>query len=358
MATTKRPRRPRGTGGVRQLPSGKYQALAVVNGQRVYKSFATLTDANRWARNTNTDAERGEAPTKEARTITIEQWSKEWMEGRTANAPRTEEERQRQLDLYVVPKLGPMKVIDLDDRRVRLWRASIVRERGDGVAAKAYQTLRAMMNGAVESNIIKGSPCRIKRGGAENHPERQIIEPEIVELLAETMAPRFRLMVELASWCQLRYQELAALQRDHFDLQKTGVSYVTIKQAVTKPKGQGRVIKSTKNEEIRRISIPPHIVPAIRWHLNTFVGPHREAWFFTGAKGAPLRKGNWYEEWKSARDKGRSPTPPRLPLPRPKAHRWDILCPHRSHRQGDHGPHGPPDASGCHDLPTLGLYGS
>ena len=106
----------------------------------------------------------------------------------------------------------------------------------------------------------------------------------------------------LAVWCQLRWQELAALQRDHFNIQKTGVSYVTINQAVTEPKGQGRVIKATKNEEIRRVSIPPHIIPAIRWHLNTFVGPHREAWFFTGEKGAPLRKGNWYNEWKSGRD--------------------------------------------------------
>jgi len=178
-----------------------------------------------------------------------------------------------------------------------------VRERGDGVATKAYQTLRAMMNGAVEGGIIKASPCRIKGGGAESHPERQIIEPEIVELLADAMPPRFRLMVQLAVCCQLRWQELAALQRDHFDIQKAGVSYLTINQAVTEPKGQGRVIKSTKNEEIRRISIPPHIVPAIRWHLNTFVGPHREAWFFTGAKGAPLRKGNWYSDWKEARDK-------------------------------------------------------
>ena len=136
-----RPRRPRGTGGVRQLPSGKFQALVLVNGQRVYRSFATSTEESKWARNTNTDAERGETPNREARSITIEQWSREWMDGRTGNAPRTEEERQRHLDLYINPKLGRLKVVDLDDRRVKLWRASIVRERGVGVAAKAYQTL-------------------------------------------------------------------------------------------------------------------------------------------------------------------------------------------------------------------------
>ena len=104
-----RPRRPRGTGGVRQLPSGKFQALAVVNGQRVYKSFATSTEANRWARNTNTDAERGDAPTKEARTITIEQWSRR--SGWTAaleTLRRAEEERQRHLrPLHRSPSSGP-----------------------------------------------------------------------------------------------------------------------------------------------------------------------------------------------------------------------------------------------------------
>ncbi|MGH9826862.1 MAG: hypothetical protein ACREDR_26845, partial [Blastocatellia bacterium] len=258
----------------------------LVNGQRVYKSFATPTEANRWARNTNTDAERGEAPTRDARSITIEQWSREWMDGRTGNAARTEEERQRHLDLYINPKLGRLKVVELEDRRVKLWRSAIVREKGVNVAAKAYQTLRAMMNGAVEGGIIRASPCRVKGGGTESHPERSIIEPETVVLLAEAMPARFRLMVDLAVWCQLRYGELAALQRDHFHVETGITPYVSVEQAMTEPKGQGRVIKSTKNEKVRRVTIPPHLVSAIRWHLNAFVAPTREAWFFTGEHGA------------------------------------------------------------------------
>jgi integrase len=301
-STDLQPRRPKGTGGVRRLPSGKFQAMVMVRGQRVYKTFATATDANRWARNTNTDAERGEAPTREARTITVEQWSKEWMESRSGNAPRTEEERQRHLDLYILPKVGPLKVVDLTDRQVKLWRSGIVRQKGTGVAAKSYQTLRAMMNGAVEGGIIKASPCRVKGGGTENHPERPIIEPETVDLLAAAMAPRFRLMVELATWCQLRYQELAALQRDHFII-GTGISYVRVEQAVTEPKGQGRVIRPTKNTDSRRVTIPPHLVPGIKWHLNAFVEPGRDAWFFTGEHGAPLRKANWFTVWKRGREK-------------------------------------------------------
>ncbi len=46
-------------------------------------------------------------------------------------------------------RFGSVKVVDLTDRRVQLWKAPSVRDKGSGVAAKAYARRRAIMNVAV-----------------------------------------------------------------------------------------------------------------------------------------------------------------------------------------------------------------
>ncbi|MGH9044365.1 MAG: tyrosine-type recombinase/integrase, partial [Acidimicrobiales bacterium] len=61
----------------------------------------------------------------------------------------------------------------------------------------------------------------------------------------------------------------------------------------------------------RRVTIPPHVIPAIEAHLSDHVGLSPERLLFTGEKGGPLRVHVLEAAWRNARASvGR----PELPL--------------------------------------------
>ena len=46
------------------------------------------------------------------------------------------------------------------------------------MVAKAYRLLRAVLNTAVDDDILERNPCRIKSGGDEKPPERPTLTVE------------------------------------------------------------------------------------------------------------------------------------------------------------------------------------
>ncbi len=62
---------------------------------------------------------------------------------------------------------------------------------GGDQAAKSYRLLRAILNTAVDDELIARNPCRI-RGGAEHADDRPMIDAELVFSLADAITPRLR----------------------------------------------------------------------------------------------------------------------------------------------------------------------
>ena len=90
------------------------------------------------------------------------------------------------------------------------------------------------------------------------------------------MPERYRLMVLLASWCGLRFGELAELRRSDVDA-KAGVVHVRRGMVRTT---SGRQVKGPKSDAGRRdVAIPPHLLPAVKDHLKRHaqVGARRPA---------------------------------------------------------------------------------
>jgi integrase len=126
--------------------------------------------------------------------------------------------------------------------------------------------LRTILNTAVADELIAANPCRV-RGGGSARRVKQIKPASLVELeaLVSAMPDRYRVMVLLASWCGLRFGELAELRRSDIDV-KTGVVHVRRGMVRT---SSGRVVKGPKSDAGRRdVTIPPHLIPAISDHLK------------------------------------------------------------------------------------------
>jgi hypothetical protein len=70
--------------------------------------------------------------------------------------------------------------------------------------AKAYRLLRAVMNRAVDDEVIGQNPCRIKCPGIEPTPERPVTTVDAVLALADAVPDRYRALTLLATCGSLR----------------------------------------------------------------------------------------------------------------------------------------------------------
>jgi len=85
------------------------------------------------------------------------------------------------------------------------------------MAAKAYRLLRAVLNTAVDDDLIRRNLCRIVGAGIERSAERPTATVDQVFQLADTVPDRVRALILLAAFTSLRYGELVALRCRDFD---------------------------------------------------------------------------------------------------------------------------------------------
>ncbi|WP_405753247.1 MULTISPECIES: hypothetical protein [unclassified Streptomyces] len=87
-------------------------------------------------------------------------------------APTTDELYRRMLRLHLEPTFGPLYVNAISAARVRTWRGERLKATGKTQVAKSYRLLKAIMETAVDDDLIRKNPCRIRGAGREQADER------------------------------------------------------------------------------------------------------------------------------------------------------------------------------------------
>jgi hypothetical protein len=82
---------------------------------------------------------------------------------------------------------------------------------GPVTIAKAYRLLRAILNTAAKEKRIKENPCQIEGADKEINPERPVLSVTQVYSLADEIGPRYRALILLATFGNMRRGELAGL---------------------------------------------------------------------------------------------------------------------------------------------------
>ncbi|HEY7136564.1 MAG TPA: tyrosine-type recombinase/integrase [Acidimicrobiia bacterium] len=290
-------------GTIRKLPSGRYQArYMTADGyrHRAPNTFATKADAALWLAGIEADMARGAWVDPRAGAIRLSDYADGWIKSRPGLRPRTVELYRSLLDRRIIPALGDRELSELRPAIVRSWYASLLRDPDTGsvTVAKCYRLLRAVLNTAVADELIVRNPCTIKGAGIERSAERPVATITQVWALADAVEPRFRALVLTAAFAGLRFGELAALTRGRIDLEARTISVVDNQVELSDgtvflgpPKsGAGR----------RTIVIPDALVPELDAHLRAYSESTADARVFTGTKGAPLRRQNWWPKWRAA----------------------------------------------------------
>jgi integrase len=288
-------------GSVRKLPSGRWQARVwLPDGRRITsdRTFATKTDANLWLDTQRTAAAAGRANDPERGRTLLRDFARSWLDHQAQLAPRTREIYRHQLERHVLPQvdedvapLGDFSLNELTPELIRSWYQALIINRSRSIAAKSYVRLRQILTQAVDDERIVRNPCRIRRGGVEQHQEQRFATMAELLDLVEVIPERYRAFILTAGLGGLRQGELLALRRDDVNL-AAGVLHVRRKRQQL---DTGEIIENEPKSEAgkRTVALPEPLVDSLRMHLDAFVAKGGEAYVFTSSDGLPIERNNF-----------------------------------------------------------------
>ncbi|SCK24845.1 Site-specific recombinase XerD [Streptomyces sp. WMMB 714] len=291
-------------GAVRKLPSGRWQArYPGPDGlmRPADRTFESKADAEVWLSQTEADLTRGDWQDPDAGAVNFETYARQWVVERGLR-PTTAELYRRLLRLHLVPFFGTLDVDEITAPRVRTWRTERLAETdAPTTVAKAYRLLKAILETAVDDELIRRNPCRIKGAGQEKAPERPVATVEQVYAIADAMGPRWRLMVLLGAFATLRPEELAELRRGDVDLDAGTLRISLASPELTTGRRVTGEPKSTAGK--RTLILPAFIHTDLKRHIEWFAEKETDGLLFVGEKGAPFRRSTFGRKWRKARAK-------------------------------------------------------
>jgi integrase len=290
-------------GRVRQLPSGRWQArYPGPDGQlrTAPDTFDRRSDAERFLSEIETDIARGDWFDPLAGRVPLGEYIAQWIGERDLSV-RTVELYRGLLRNHIAPWIGHIDLADVMPPTIRRWRRKLRDHNvSEGVMAKAYRLLHAVLTTAVEDGSIRANPCNIKGAGQHESDERPVATLGQVFALAEAIQPRYRLVVLLATFTSLRYGEIMGLRRGDFTLSDRKVK---IERAHIQPDTGPTFDGHPKANSGRTVSLPAFLVPEVEAHLAEFVGRSPDAYVFVGPNGARPARSNFHTLWDKARQK-------------------------------------------------------
>jgi integrase len=288
-------------GRVRQLPSGRWQARYTgPDGidRPAPQTFPRKRDAEAWLTRTEAELLTGSWLSPDAGSVKLSDYAERWVTERPRLRPRTAELYRGLLRRHVLPTLGAYELGRVTLPVVRQWRVErIAAGVGPVTVAKTYRLLKAIFNTAVDDELVRRNPCRIPGAGTESSPERPTATLDEVFDLADTIGPRFRALVLLATFTGIRWGEAMALRRRHVDMTRRTVR---VEASVSEVAGALVMGPPKSAAGVRTIAIPEAIVADLRTHLSKYAEPGPDGHVFTGAKGATVRRSNWHTIWRRA----------------------------------------------------------
>ncbi|MFE6399825.1 site-specific integrase [Streptomyces alboflavus] len=289
-------------GAIRKLPSGRHQArYPGPDGimRPAPKTFATVTEADDWLAEKQTEVKSGQWRDPEAGAVNFKAYADKWVEDRELGTLTSDLYRYL-LDSHLLPTFEADNLDEIDPPRVRAWRTERLRTtRAKTTVAKAYRLLKAIMETAADDELIKRNPCRIKGAGKEKAAERRIATVVQVDALADQIGPRWRLMVYLGAYGPLRPEELAGLRRRDVDVRALKV---IVRLAEPERTNGRRAPGETKSEAgTRTVFLPGFLGPELRAHMELYAGKGSDDLVFLGERGAPFRRSTFGRKWRKAR---------------------------------------------------------
>jgi integrase len=280
-------------GRVRKLPSGRWQARYPDRTGRdmaAPHTFATKGDADRWLVNVEAEMARGQRFDPSAGRVTLGEWTERWLARPGKRANSVVRDRQA-LDVFM-PSLGTRALSSITAVDVQL----AIDARGQAVApatlARDVSALRAVLNAAVDADLIDRSPARKVALPKVRPPQRQLLTPAELLRLANAVPALYRALILVGGVLGLRWGEAIGLRMCDVDFTRRTV---TVAQTVEEVAGQVRIMPGVAKTvgSLRTLAAPGFLIEELARHMKK----HRmdaigdlQALVFVGPQGGTLRR--------------------------------------------------------------------
>jgi integrase len=202
---------------------------------------------------------------------TVAEYAERWFKVHTqrSTTPKTQQSVRSILDTHIIPGLGAkhlskLKPIDIEDFYGGLKRGDgRPGELSAGSRSAIHRVLNALLNHAVEMEVIARNPIKRKSAPKPGHPKRDFYDTEQAkQILALSEGTRFHTVLALAIHTGMRIGEISALRWTDVDLD---AQTITIQRSMEQTR-HGIREKGTKTGKGRTIEIGDWLTEVLRRH--------------------------------------------------------------------------------------------
>lgn len=221
------------------------------------------------------------------RDLTVADWAQMWLEGLELSATAgTMRKRSSNVRKHIIPTIGDAALVELTTPMLTQWWYGL--EATPGARRNVYETMRAMLNAAVEDErtLLEVNPLRIKGATRETRTlSKFLYSPAQVEAIAAEMPPQYRALVLLLADAGLRVNEALALTRQSLVEGDDGAMRVRVERSLHR-EGRHLVPGPTKTSAgVRTVVLMPSTATIMRAHLREHVGRSASAVVFPSTQG-------------------------------------------------------------------------
>lgn len=276
---------------IRQQPSKKWAATVYTPAGRRTKTFRLESQAVAWARKQEVSVADGDFIDPRAGEVTIDELWERYGHTRRLEAASRKRDASHYTN-HVRPVWGRRQVGPILKPDVTAWVAMMERA-GTGAATiqAALGVLRAICEIAVDARLIRSNPTAgVKGPRRDAHLDRTLSDDEDALLLANLDRrfpglPEGRLFAEVLLYCGLRYEECAALDREHVDLRQRMIHVGPVMEK------DGTIRPFPKSPAgVRPVPVDDDLWPRLREHVMT-VPPGGLLWH--APRGGRLLYDHW-----------------------------------------------------------------
>jgi len=286
-----------------------YRKSLTINGK-----IRTITAANakEWT-------EKAEAVKKEAKdnyevaekNLTVKQLAEVFKKDGESYAPKTYQEREYILRLYIVPELGHLKLKALKNIQIREFYNKVIGTNGGGIKKleHVHKILNKMLNWAVENEIaiprnpiskglIKSIKHTSNRNKREEHQELELSYEDAILLLEEVKGKPAWIIFHLQMLHGLRIGEALGMTWENIDLEHNTITVNQQLQDISMKLRKGTRFETdsyqitTIPKTVRSERNVPLQSPTKKMLLRT-AASERNGYVFKGQDGKSVTYGNF-----------------------------------------------------------------
>jgi len=256
-------------------------------GQQRSRTFRRKADADRFSREVEVDKDRGQWIDPRGADVALAVWVDTFMTFARSLAPTTQQTYQRDLNRYVLPRFGAVRLGRLSPEEIETW---LNDELAAGLAPSSvhrhYRTLRRVLQTAVAKDRLLTNPCDRVRPPKVPQTEMTVLTWDQAMAFAEAHSERYRTLIYLAVDAGMRWSELVGLRRRSIDAARRKIRVV--EQLVQLDDGS-RVRRPPKTDSgTRTVTVSASVAAMLADQLDRFVEAASDALVFTNGAGHPL----------------------------------------------------------------------